>query len=322
LESLLPKRNGTRVLDVLCISHGDKDHCGGFAAIKKEMDSGKLTVGSIWHPNYDRVKMEGAEGLPEDYLALRAEIMRRRGSQSRVFGNIEIPLTAWDQTRDAFEGLPHPKDFSLRVLSPYVKDEGDKDWDVNEISLVVNVTVSNLSILFTGDSGSKIWQERIIPYTLKHPEKKAWAQAAILVASHHGSSSFFDETREDCRDADPHPLNYPALDYISPNHLIVSASQRFPTNGDAKGDMPPHYAAWKWYHQWYRKKHGVSESDSHPKHFRYTADGHVRLEYENGSWKWVTDWSLPDPDGSGPEDSGKGFVHHGGETRRGGTPYA
>ena len=327
LKPFLPKRNGKLHLDVLCISHGDKDHCGGFPDLKKEMDEGRLTIGSIWHPNYNRVKIEGKKDLPEDYLALHEEILRRRKVKNPGYGDLEVPLTAWDDESVAFKGLTLPTDFLVRCLSPYVKDEGDTDWDVNDISLVLNVEVSGLSILFPGDSGGAIWQERIIPYTLNDKDRADWAEADMLVASHHGSFSFFGTDREAVRDADPYPDNYGALDYIKPGLLIVSAGSRFPNSRDKSGDQPPHYAAWKWYHKWFRDNHDVKEDDKHPECFKYTADGHLRLEHDGTQWNWNTGWSPDDGggyDGNNKNESAKsvGFIYKGGETKRGGDHYA
>lgn len=320
LEPLLPERNGSKYIDVYCNTHGDQDHCGGFEELISFIEDGDLIIGSIWHPNYDRIDIEGIDGLSNDYIALHSEIVRRREVIDPEYGDIEVPLTAWDTESDAFVGLDLPSDFSIRVLSPYLKDEGDESLDVNDMSLVLNVSISGLNILFAGDSSSKIWQERIIPYTLDNEDKSDWAKSDILVVSHHGSFTFFGENREDVRDADPYPGNYPTLDFIEPNMLIISATSKFPLSGDCSGEQPPHYAAWKWYHQWFREKHGIDEDDKHPDNFKYTSDGHIRMEHKDGKWVWKTDWSPDEPEEESSENVR--FVYHGGETRRDGSHYA
>ncbi len=320
LAPFLRLDDGVRYLDVLCISHGDQDHCGGFGDFAERIRDGSLVVGSIWHPNYDRTKVDDESDLPDDYLALHQEILRRQAVESPAYGDLEVPLTAWDDESRAFEGLTTPPpEVSLRVLSPYVKDEGDFDWDVNDVSLVLRMTVSDLSLLWPGDSSSKIWQERIIPLTLSNEDKKDWARAYVSLASHHGSSTFFGSDREEVLNADPTPENYEALDYIEPQILIVSAASRFPISGDESGDQPPHYAAWKWYHKWFRDNRGVAEEDKHPGSFRYTADGHLRLELDDGGWDWRQDWSPPEDGGSG--GAALGFRHRGGGTQRSGGQY-
>jgi beta-lactamase superfamily II metal-dependent hydrolase len=323
LKPHLRVENGRWILDVLCISHGDGDHCCGFRELMEQVKAGRLIIGSIWHPNYDRAKV--CDDLPEDYLALHKEILRRRGVTNRQFGDVEVALTAWDEHGRIFEGLREPSGLLVRVLSPYVKDQDDMGWDVNDISLVLNITVEGLSILFPGDSTSCIWQERIIPHTLSDDAKKDWARAHILPAAHHGSWSFFGSTRDAVRDADPLPENYSALDYIAPEFLVISSDSRFPTSQDCSGDRPPHYAAWKWYHKWFRDNRSVGENDLHPRRWKYSAQGHIRLELaETGEWQFIEDWVAPEvpveeqkaaSDAKG-RVAATGFVYHGGETRR------
>jgi hypothetical protein len=316
LRPFLPEEDGTLYLDVLCITHGDHDHCGGFAEFKEEMDAGRLVVGEVWHSNYDRTQVTEESELPEDYLALRAEILRRRGIENPGYGDVEVPLTAWQDETAAFSAVERPDGFSIKVLSPYYKDKGDEDWEVNDVSLVLNIEVLGLNILFPGDSSAKTWQERVIPYTLRKEGMEDWADAEILVAAHHGSYSFFGENREEVLNADPYPDNYEALDYGEPDFLLVLAEKRFPTSLDQSGARAPHYSAYKWYHKWFRENRGVSEGDEHPDQFKYTADGHLRLEYGDDGWEWRDDWS-PDDDGGG-----KGFRYRRGPTRRGGDEYA
>ena len=319
LKPFLREEDGVYYLDVFCNSHGDKDHCGGFAEFKKEIDNGTLVIGAIWHSDYDRTKVEDEDDLPEDYLALKDEIDRRKAISNPSYGDIEVPLVAGVDETYAFEGLEKPDDFSLEVLNPF-EDEDEEDRDVNDMSLVINLEVSGLSLLFPGDTGSRVWQERIIPYL--EDGNDDLAQAPILVVSHHGSYTFFGKTREEVRDADPYPDNYEALDFIEPENLVISAESRFPTSRDSSGDSPPHYAAWKWYHKWFRDNRDVAEDDKHPESFRYTSDGHVRLEYGDDGWDWNDDWA-PDDDGEGDgANESTRFVHHRGETRRGGGHFA
>lgn len=319
LSPFLRIKDGVHQLDVLCNSHGDQDHCGGFGDFADRIRDGSLVIGSIWHPNYDRTKVDDESDLPDDYLALHQEILRRQAIAEPKYGDLEVPLTAWDDEKKAFEGMAMPSEVSLRVLSPYVKDENDFDWDVNDVSLVLRMTVSDLSVLWPGDSSSKIWQERIIPITLAKEDMKDWARAEVSLASHHGSYKFFGPDRDEVLNANPAPDNYEALDYIEPEILVVSAVSRFPIGGDESGDQPPHYAAWKWYHKWFRDNRGVGAEDKHPDSFKYTADGHLRLCLGDDGWGWVEDWSPPDDDGGGEEI---GFSYRGGETRRGGGQYA
>jgi beta-lactamase superfamily II metal-dependent hydrolase len=316
LRPFLPAENGTLRLDVLCVTHGDRDHCGGFAEFKEEIDKGSLIVGEIWHPNYDRTEREAVSALPKDYLALRTEILRRRRGGNSGYGDVEIPLTAWQDETAAFDAVRCPDGFAMKVLSPYRKDKGDEDWQVNDVSLVLNIQVYGLSILHPGDSSAKTWRERVIPYTLKKQGMTDWAKADCLIASHHGSYTFFGEDHEAVLNANPYPYNYDALHYVDPDVLLVLAKEHFPEN-DEKGGLPPHYAAYKWYRTWFRENRGESEDNDYAGRFKYTADGHIRLERGDDGWGFNDGWA-PDDGGGG----GKGFRWRPEPTRRGGDEYA
>lgn len=327
LRPYLPMRSGKRYLDVLCISHGDMDHCGDFTVWRGEVQQGRLIIGSIWHSDFDRTDETSRAVLPADYIALHEEIERRKGVKTPTYGDLHVALKAGDTEEQAFSGLTLPPDLSLRVFHPTVEDIEDPDWDENDCSLVIHLTVSGLTLLFAGDSSAKSWQERIIPDILDEDGQEEWARASILVASHHGSFTFFGCDRDEVRDADPAPDNYEALDYIHPSWLVISSEEEFPTR-DNSGDQPPHYAAYKWYHQWFREHQGVSANDTHPKRFKYTARGPVRLERgDEGTWRWITDWTPsddPSPDDNEKQQGGggTGFRYRGGETQRGGGQYA
>lgn len=320
LKHSLRQEGGVYIIDGLFISHGDQDHCGGFEVLREAQKKGELKIGVIFHPNYDRTKV--TDDLPECYKQLHAEILDRRKNGNTKFGNYEVPLTAWDTEEKIFDHFPiKPSNTKMKVLCPYLKDDGkEEEWSVNDICLVINLDSAGLNFLLPGDSGSEIWQERIIPKTLKQTDKKDWAKAEILIASHHGSFSFFGKERDEVRDADPYPDNYEALDYIKPDYLVISAPSKFPTSRDFKGDQPPHYAAYKWYKKWFIENKKIKDKE-HPDEFKYTCDGHVRLTNDGAGWKWDDDWTPPEGDG-GSGKQGKGFEHVGSNVNRDRDRYA
>ena len=64
--------------------------------------------------------------------------------------------------------------------------------DVNQQSLVVKVEyqIPNCSVLFGGDTDYRPWQEKILPFY------KNSVKSAILIAAHHGSVTFFDDSSD------------------------------------------------------------------------------------------------------------------------------
>ncbi|MCK4374687.1 MAG: MBL fold metallo-hydrolase [Candidatus Brocadiae bacterium] len=289
LRNVLPKQDGGPFLSVLCVTHAHDDHIRG---VKELLD--EFGVGEIWYPNYDRFQMEEGK-QSDDYKALHKEIDRRRGADSEEPGEVAKDLTAMEELTELCDSSP--AEFRVRVLSPYRKDEQQPENDINHMSLVLNVEVSGHSFLYAGDSYDRVWTERIIPYMLEKNEYEDWASADVLLASHHGSHTFFDSDREQCL---KDPKNSEALGYIEPRWLAVSAATRFPASRDKSGDDPPHYAAYKWYKQHFVDRDLAEEDDEHPDAFLYTADGHIKFSLTDGDWEVDRDWR---PDGG---DSGDG----------------
>lgn len=290
LKPFFRNKDGKDCIDVLCITHGDKDHCLDFKIFKEKIDSEDLVIGSIWHQDYDRRINENKNDLPEDYLKLQEEIDRRKECDNPEFGELQIALKAKDDEEKAFKGITKPDDFTIKVLSPFTIDDEESEYDHNDLSLIINFNISNKTIMYTGDAPGKYWQERIIPELLDNNLYKDWAKVDILEVGHHGSFDFFGEDRDSVRDSEEQPDNYESLDRIDPADLIISAQSHFPLSGDKSGEDPPHYAAWKWYHKWFRDNHDVNKEDKHPEQFKYTSEGNIRLEYDGFSWQWDTNW--------------------------------
>lgn len=289
LKPFFRKKDGKDCIDVLCITHGDEDHCLGYQKFQEEIDAGSLVIGRILHQGYDRTQIEEKEELPEDYKILQKEIDRRKDIKNPGFGDLQIALRAGDTESEAFEGVGYPSDLSLKAISPLEGQNEKSAYNHNDLSLVFNLNFDDLGgMLFTGDSSSKYWQDEIIPKYLDDNEGDA--EAKYLVAAHHGSYSFFGKKRDEVRDANPTPDNYEALDKIQSHELILSAEAKFPLDGDSLREDPPHYAAWKWYHKWFRENRDVKEDDKHPNCFHYTSEGNIQLEYKNKKWKLDGDW--------------------------------
>ncbi|TAJ13754.1 hypothetical protein DMA11_07825 [Marinilabiliaceae bacterium JC017] len=290
VSSHFRKKDDKDCLDVLVVTHGDRDHCGGYKDFQDAMDKGELVIGKIIHQGYDRTNDEDDESCSDDYECLQKEINSREKVKDPTFGDLVGEPKAGDKVVEVMRGLTYPSDMLFDVLSPVDGDDEDSEYDVNDVSLVFRLDFDHLDgLLFAGDSSSKYWQEKIIPHLTEGA-----AESKYLLASHHGSYSFFGEDRDEVREADPYPDNYEALDKIQSKELIVSANSKFPTSRDQSGDQPPHYAAYKWYHQWYEDNRNVKNKkvDPHPKSWHYTSDGNICLEKDGKNWKLDNDWSL------------------------------
>jgi hypothetical protein len=303
---------GVRILDVFCNSHGHTDHCGGFLKFKEQIDAGQLIIGEIWHNGHDRLWKESESELKKNpdclhYLALRKEIERRK-SGGGGFGNVQVILQAGATDASCFSVAQKPGDFAFEVLNPSKAEIDKKEKLTNDHSLVMRLRISGLPLLLAGDAESGAWQNFILP----NARLKSWAQSSILIVSHHGSFSFFGPNRDEVREADPHPLNYSALDAVAAHNLIVSARERFPTHSDPKKEPPPHYAAYKWYKKWFVENRGASEQIEHPTAWKYTSDADVYIEFDGSNWKFT----------KAPEPTSKGYLPTGKQPARAGQTYA
>jgi len=183
LKPFFRKKNEKHYIDVLCITHGDEDHCLGFSKFKDEIDSGELIIGSIWHQDYDRTKYHNKNTdpeLPADYLKLQDEIDRRKNISNPEDGDIQIPLKAKDDEIIAFGGLQVPSNLYIKVLAPFDGDNEDGNYSHNDLSLIINFEINGKTILYTGDVSSKYWQERIFPNLLENDPYNDRATSDIL----------------------------------------------------------------------------------------------------------------------------------------------
>lgn len=283
-------KDGTGCIDVLVITHGDRDHCGGFKKFKEKIDAGDLIIGKILHQGYDRTKStkDCDSTYSDDYEKFQEEIDRREALSDAEFGDLVYAPKNGNEEDVILDGVDYPDNLNLFQLSPFEGDDETSEYDVNDLSLIFRLDFEDLNgMLFCGDSSSKYWQDKIIPECLQDNSEAAKSDRCVV--SHHGSYSFLGKDRETVRDADPEPDNYEAMDYIKPEELIISAGMEFPTR-DKKRDDPPHYAAYKWYHKWFRDNRGVGENDQHPDSWHYTCNGNIQYKYENNEWSIVNDY--------------------------------
>jgi beta-lactamase superfamily II metal-dependent hydrolase len=144
---------------------------------------------------------------------------------------------------------------NVRILNG--KRDGLKD--TNAQSIVIHINNNGASVLLTGDTDAKTWRDYIMP------ESTTKVSSSILLASHHGSITFFDDPRDEKNYYTAH------ISKINPAMTIISV-----------GDNPhghPDKKALELYEKYSRG------SDKGNKVFRTDINGNMRLELkDNGSW--------------------------------------
>lgn len=118
------KNQGIHSVDLLVITHFDKDHVGGAAKVLKHLD-----VNSVLMPDYEGTRPEYDSFM--EALDGKDEVQRLTGTDEETIGDMKIRIQAAEQ--------------------------GEAYTDVNDLSLVTWVTFGSRKFLFTGD----IAEERI-----------------------------------------------------------------------------------------------------------------------------------------------------------------
>lgn len=194
-------------LDIFINSHPHDDHIRGISDLHK-----MIGIHEVWHSGHkpSRNHNDAYKELQE----VIKEVKRTGGKEVLLKGSRE-EMTIGDAR--------------YYVLSPaeYVVDdiEGEdadtRDRRIHEQCAVLKFGRSSAWIMLPGDADRDAFEKHITQY---HKER---LKAALLMAPHHGSRTFFRYNEED----EPY---LDALNEINPSYVIVSA----PKQEDSKHDHP------------------------------------------------------------------------------------
>lgn len=233
LDKCIPKRYDSsrnefvKEIDIFVNSHRDIDHLRGLKKVNE-----KFKIKSIWD--------SGQTGASTDnpdynyYMYLRREL--RKENENNLF-------------------VPTPSNIELCTIGKakiycLADEQNFKENYINEIrmqakiqhtnSMVLLIVYAGRKILLTGDSDWKSWKEKIVPNFSKYSIN--YENTDILVASHHGSRSFFtDEANEHIdEDTNPDTTYLESIKLINPTITLISC-------GDFKEYHHPNQEAVKLY---------------------------------------------------------------------------
>lgn len=200
-------KNKEKWIDIFVCSHRDIDHIRGLNILNKNFE-----IHSIWDS-----EQSGASTSSNDYeyyMHLKREIKDKYGDCA-----IFTPKASENVIKEVSGA-------QIFCISPYLDCDTDietKKQHTNCIVLIIKY--SNKSILLTGDSDWYIWKNKIVP----NFSKKNFLKSQILIASHHGSRSFFTETNCDNDSIDiekyPDTTYLGALDFIKPIVTLISCGE-------------------------------------------------------------------------------------------------
>lgn len=221
LKSFIPLRynkeekKDTQWIDVFVNSHRDQDHYRGLREVRAVFD-----IKSIWDSGET-----GATTQDDDYkyyMKLRLDLMKKYGDEAVI---VPIP------SRNPFVEFGGSTVYCLcssEELSNKNRSKRFKEIMEAKIqhtnSIVLMIKYAGRGILLPSDSDWKAWKEKIVP----NFKDSGFLRSNILVASHHGSRSFFtDETVNDTIDPEGNPDStyIESIDYIDPSIVLISCGE-------------------------------------------------------------------------------------------------
>lgn len=211
LKKYIPNRQKQQYIDVFINSHRDADHIHGLQKIHHEFpickiwDSGQTgnNTGTSDYQYYMRLRRELGCCVPTPSTHPIAS-----------YGKVKIYCLS----------------SSTHNVSTFT--EALKIQHTN--SIVLSVRYGDASILLTGDSDWYAWKNYIVPQF----QATGLLKSSVLVASHHGSRSFFTDESNDQIDEErnSNTTYLDALKYIRPKVTLISCgavSQYHHPNEDA-----------------------------------------------------------------------------------------
>lgn len=224
----LAKAMGNRTaIDVFICSHRDADHMRG---LRKVHDM--YPISEIRDPGVVGTTTDSAEY--KDFMALRREV-----------GNGVINARTFLEIGQATIRYMHAAD---EICS-----------DANDQSIVMKIEYAGSALLLAGDTSFRPWKERILPFYSAEKLK-----ADILLGSHHGSLTFFDDPSDDKNYCTEHMRS------ISPAMTILSV-------GDNSWDLPDDKAVELY------KNHSSGSSAGY-KLRRTDVSGNMKLVIDSSGW--------------------------------------
>lgn len=256
LYKYIPTHAGERKIDIFVNSHRDKDHLCGLKAINENFpiqqiwDSGQAGngTGSKYYEYYMRLRLKVGCYEPKPSL-----------NPVKCIGNVEVYCLS------SSEHILHNSMAGLLF-------EGLKKQHTNAI--VLSVKYGKNSLLLTGDSDWYAWKKYIVPQF----ERSGLLKSSILVASHHGSRSFFTDEANDDIDfkRNPDTTYLDALKYISPSYTLISC-------GSYEQYHHPNRQAVSQYSRYTDEKRVYTTFDNGTFFGKLFADGEINLDNEKRS---------------------------------------
>lgn len=193
-------------------THPHNDHIGGIREVYDE-----IGFEEVWHSNHKPGGDHKKKYEDLEYVIKKVG----KANEYHLKGTNDLNKI---RTSDDEEVTKKLGNIDFQVLSPaeYLCDDineenaDTRDKRIHEQCGVIKFTYGKdaKSVMITGDSDKKAWQEHITDY------HKDALPAIVLSASHHGSRTFFKDDKDDKDVYEEH------IKKINPTYLIVSAPKQ------------------------------------------------------------------------------------------------
>ena len=210
MEKVIPKKNDKQEIDIFVNSHRDLDHLKGL----KHVNS-KFKIKSIWDSGQYGANTDNSDY--QYYMYLKRKL--KEESEDNVYvlipTNVSI-ATFGDADVYCFSAEADFEENYVREIKMAAKKQHTN-------SIVLSIEYGGRKMLLTGDSDWKCWKEAIVPEFSKYVHN--YEDADILIASHHGSRSFFtDETLNEHIDEEQNPdtTYIESIELINPKVTLIS----------------------------------------------------------------------------------------------------
>jgi len=229
----LSKAMGMRTaIDVFVCSHRDADHMRGIEKINKKFP-------------IQLIRDAGVEGTTTDSSEYRTYMAMRRS-----IGSSDIQPKTYQELG--------------AVMVRWMNAKNDQFTDANDQSIVMKIEYGRSSVMLTGDTSFRPWKEVILPFYDANR-----LSTSILLGSHHGSLSFFDDPSDERSYYTAH------MEMLSPAMTIISV-------GPNVHDLPDKKALGLY------ERHSSGSSQGN-KVFTTDDKGNMRLTLKNdGGWSLAT----------------------------------
>ena len=218
-----------KYIDIFVNSHRDEDHYRGLKKIHE-----KFTIKSIWDSGQTGENTDSADY--NYYMYLRRELKKK--SEQNLF--VPIPSNRILKKIDDVEiyCLAAEADY-LNQADTKLVEHAAKIQHTN--SIVLLMLYKGRKLLLTGDSDWKSWKEQIVSNFVEIIPN--FENTDILIASHHGSRSFFTDEENIDLEKYPDTTYTESIELINPIITLISC-------GDYNKYQHPNKEAMKLYEKY------------------------------------------------------------------------